>query len=56
MHWLVIWEKNPKQTKCQAVYLAEKPEKVNPRELIQLGENMKLATVAFQSIPKSRAH
>lgn len=47
---------NPKQTKCQAVYLAEKPEKVNPRELIQLGENMKLATVVFQSIPKSRAH
>lgn len=47
---------NPQQTKCQAVYLAEKPEKVNPRELIQLGENMILATVAFQSIPKSRAH
>lgn len=52
----LIWEKNPKQTKCQAVYLAEKPEKVNPGELIQLGENMKLATVAFQNIPKSRAH
>ena len=31
-------------------------EKINPRELIQLGENMKLATVAFQSSQKSRAH
>lgn len=30
-------------------------DKVNPRELIQLSENMKLATVALESRPKSRA-
>lgn len=49
-------EKSQTDKICQAVYLAEKPEKVNPGELIQLGENMKLATVAFQNIPKCRAH
>lgn len=48
---LILGEKKPKQTKCQVVCLSDK---VNPRYLIQLSENMKLATVAFKSRQKSR--